>query len=186
MANKKSYEEGSIVDLAVKGLNPIKKLLEEDKPVNKLLALNMILVFVCLGILIASYLNTEFKDLASIVMLFISFLFSAIVTGAYAFVLNLIQGHYKVKAVRVSIFVLLIILPLTVISLAFKIPSIANISLILILVQAVILVVLSLMFKDEEVKELGIWGLLGKANTILGIISSIITIGGLIIKFVKW
>ncbi|MCX6750544.1 MAG: hypothetical protein NTZ83_03735, partial [Candidatus Pacearchaeota archaeon] len=165
MANKKSYDEGSLVDLAVKGLNPIKKLLEDDKPVNKLLALNMILVFLCLGLLIAFYLNTEFKDLASIVMLLFSFLLSAIITGAYVFFLNLIQGHYKVKAVRVSIFILLLILPLTVIALAYKLQPIANISLILILVQAVILIVLSLMFKEEEIREVGIWGLLGKTNT---------------------
>jgi hypothetical protein len=183
---KKSYEEGSIIDLAVKGLSPIKKLLEDGKPISHLLALNMILVFLCLGIIIAFYFNVAFTDFASIIMLLISFLFSAVITGAYVFFLNIIQGHYKIKAARVSIFLLFIVLPLVVGGLAYKIRPLVNISLVLILVQAVFLIVLSLMFKEEEVKELGIWGLLGKINTIVGIISSVISIGGILFKVVVW
>lgn len=39
--NKKSYDDGSIVDLAIKGLNPIKELLEDGKPISKLLPINI-------------------------------------------------------------------------------------------------------------------------------------------------
>jgi len=37
MENNKSYQEGSLMDLAIKGLNPIKELLEDGKPISKLL-----------------------------------------------------------------------------------------------------------------------------------------------------
>jgi len=185
--NHKSYDEGSLMDLAIKGLNPIKELLEDGKPISKLLALNIILVFISLGFIIAFLLNTKLDDFAGIVMLLLSFLFSAIITGAYSFVVNLLFKSYKTKAVRVSILFLFLALPLAVLGLTYSTKILINISLLVLFIQLISLIILSLFFAEDKIdeQEKGIWGILGKSNTILGLISSIITIGGLFFKFLK-
>lgn len=187
MVNNKSYEEGSLVDLAIKGLNPIKELLEDGKPISKLLALNIILVFISLGVIIAFLLNTKFDNFAGIVMLLVSFLFSAIITGAYSFFVNLLLKNYKTKAVRVSILFLFLALPLAVLGLAYSTKILINISLVILFIQLISMIVLSLFFTEDKIdqQEKGVWGILGKTNTILGLISSIVTIGGLFFKFLR-
>ena len=184
--NHKSYDEGSLMDLAVKGLNPIKELLEDGKPLSRLLALNIILVFISLGVIIAFLLNTNFNDFAGIVMLLLSFLFSAIITGAYSFFVNLLIKSYKAKAIRGAIFLLFIAVPLAVLGLAYNLKVAINSSLAILFFQLIFMIVASLLFTEEKIEEeKGIWGILGKTNTILGLISSIITIGGLFFKFLR-
>ncbi len=185
MSNKKSIDGISIIELAVKGLNPIKELVETDNPLNKLLALNIILVFVVLGLSISHFIGVTFNDLASIVIIVVSFIFAAIITGAYAFIVNLLIKSYKIKAVRMSIFVLFITVPISVIGFIYNLRNLINFSLLLIFIQVLILIVIPLFFKEEKIaQESNLWNILGKINTILGLISSIITIGGLIFRFV--
>ncbi len=185
--NHKTYDEGSLIDLAIKGLNPIKELLEDGKPISRLLALNIILVFISLGFIIAFFLNTKFDDFAGIVMLLLSFLLSAIITGAYSFFVNLLFKSYKTKAVRISILFLFLALPFAVLGLAYNLKSLINVSLVVLFIQLIFMVILSLFFTEDKIdqQEKGIWGILGRTNTILGLISSIITIGGLFFKFLR-
>ncbi|MEK6915892.1 MAG: hypothetical protein AABW89_05120 [Nanoarchaeota archaeon] len=180
------YEEGSLADLAVKGLNPIKDLLDDDRPISRLLALNLILVFISLGIIIAFYLGTKFDNFAGIVMLLVSFLFGAIITGAYAFFVNLISKGYKMKAVRGSIFLLFITIPLAPLGLVYNLKVLINLSLLMIFIQLIFMIVASLLMGEEKVEqEKGIWGILGRTNTVLGLLSSIITILGIFFKFLR-
>ena len=120
-------------------------------------------------------------------MLLLSFLFSAIITGAYSFFVNLLFKSYKTKAVRVSILFLFLALPLAVLGLAYGTKILINISLLVLFIQLISLIILSLFFAEDKIdeQEKGIWGILGKTNTILGLISSIITIGGLFFKFLR-
>lgn len=183
----KKHKEESMADLAAKSLSQISELLEDDKPISRLLALNSILVFLILGLAIGSFLNVKFDDFSGIVILLIAFLFSAIISGAYIFFIKLFSKAYKINAMRVSIFILFIAIPLSVLGLAYRIKPLINIALVLILIQALLMIILSLFIREEQISEekSDIWEILGKAGIILGIISSLITIGGLAFKFLS-
>ncbi len=173
------------MDLAVRGLEPLRGLGESENPIDKLIALNIILVFISLGVVISYFLNIDFSNISAIVMLVVSFLFGAIVTGAYTFLLLLLRKTYKTKSLRGSIMILFVIIPLSVFGILYKTKSLISLSLLLIGIQFLFIVITSLFFREEkiETKLKNIWNFLGKAGTILGILSSIITIGGFIIKF---
>lgn len=175
-----------MVDLAIKGLTPIKELLEDDKPISRLLALNLILVFFSLGLIISFYLGTKLDNFAGIIMLLISFIFAAIISGVYGFFVNLLSREYKIKAVRASLFILFITIPIAVLGLAYNFAVAINLALLLLLLQLITLIILSLFIPEEKIQpNIDLWVMLGKANTALGLISSLITIGGLIFKFLK-
>lgn len=176
-----------MADLAVKGLSQITELLEDERPVGRLLALNSILVFLILGLVISSYLNVKFDDFSGIVILLVAFLFSAIISGCYIFFIKVISKAYKTKAVRISIFILFIAIPVCVFGLVYQVKNLINTALLLILIQGLTMIILSLFVKEEQASEekSNFWNILGRTNTILGIISSLITFGGLFFKFLR-
>jgi len=186
MANKKhANDEPSLVELAAKALKPLGELVESEKPRDKLIALNSILVFITISFIISFFLNPDFSDLSSIVIILVSFLFGAIATGAYIYLIVLLKKAYKMKSLRGSIILLFIILPLSVFGLLYETKILIILSLLLIGIQFLYLIITSLFLVDEKIesKAKNIWEFLGKTGTILGIISSLITIGGFIAKF---
>jgi hypothetical protein len=183
--NKRSYEEGSIIDLAVKALQPLKELFESREPSHRLLGLNMVFFFVIMGLSISFFMGITDFNLASIVVVLVSFLFSAILMGVYSYFMGLLKNVYKIKPLKWSISILLITLPLSVFGLLFNIKLLILASFGLILFQAILILFCSVIISDNPAtQENSAWGFFGKVNTILGLISSVITIAGFILKFI--
>jgi len=184
MAKNKSYDEGSIMDLAVKALQPIQDLFESDKPTDKLLGLSMALVFIILGLSISYFLNPNFNDLSGIVIVIISFIFSAVILGAYGHFIQLFRKIYKVRALSYGISILLVGIPLGLIGLLYNMKILINLSLLAIFLQTLIIIVFSGFVSDTGIDLKSGLGIFGKINLIIGAISSIITIGTFILKFI--
>jgi len=187
MSHKKSYDENRMVGLAEKGLNPIKELIECGGPTDKLLALNLIFFFIIFGVIISFFLKVDFSDLGSIFLLFFGFLLSAILTGGYGYFVRIMEKAYKKKPVMWSIYIMIIVLPLSVWGLINSIKTLILISLVLVIFQVIFMMVTSLFFteKKTEIKtRKRAWEVLGKTGIILGIVSSLITIGGIILRIV--
>jgi len=201
MGNEKLYEEGSLAYYASIAIKRIKKLSESGKISDKLLAYNVLLFILVVGLAITYHFKVSLNipwptgmDFISLgILASISFILSSIVSLGYAPVLEIVSNisgdktKNKIEPLRMSILVLLIALNLALIGLIYGISLLVNLSLGLVGLQLIMIPISSLFplkttIEDKEVEANQIWEVLGKINIIIGIVSFVIQIIAIINK----
>ncbi len=188
---KKSYEEGSIADLASQGFSKIQKLSKSSLITEKLSAINMILYLLILGIGITFYLTNNSSDVLALMIIFaLSLLFSSISLLIYGPILEVVVNlsKNKVEGLRISIIILFIDLTLAIAALLYRNELLIKIALGLIGIQLIISIIGSFIsipngpIEDKKIKPSQIWNSLGKISIIVGLISFIIDIIMILLK----
>lgn len=188
---KKPYEEGSILDFAVRGFSKIQKLSKSSLISEKLSAINMLLYLLILGIIISYFLGGYSADmLMLLIFLAFSLLLSCISLLLYAPVLEVVVNisRNKIEGLRVSILILFIDLSIALVGLLFSNELLIKIAGGILGIQLFLIIVFSFIsltnvaIEDKKVKPSKIWDSLGKIAIITGIASFIFDIILILLK----
>jgi hypothetical protein len=192
MPKQKLYEQGSLMHYAVIGFSNIKKLSESSLISEKLLGLSSVMFVLIMAANITGWLNTfELFSFSGIVIFLLSVGFAFAISVLYSPLLNLIANFSanKIESVRIGLIVLFAGLPVAVIGLLYKLALLTKISMILIGLQLVIILLGSIVryakapVQDVNVATADLWKVIGRVSNICGILSFMITLVTLIVKY---
>ncbi len=187
--NIMKVRKDSLAGLGKEGFDIIKKLSESQSVVDKLMGFNGVLFSLVLSILLTKGFFPNPEPLSFLMGLLIFGLLSFASLIVYIPLLKLLTNftQNKITALKFSIYFLFIAWSLVGLSFIFNIPLISQISYFFIALQFFVIpfgiVLPKTNVKNKEISFGEIWVILDKAGIILGIISSLITIVALFIKF---
>jgi hypothetical protein len=191
---KRKEEDISIASLANGAIKEIQLLAKDNKLSHKLAAFNLILFLIVLGLNISVWFFGFAKDnMALIIQIVISMIFSAIITVIYSKFVKLLLDiiTQKVKGFRASISVLMAALTFSLIGLLFQKEIFLNISGILLLLQTVIILIFGFLnlskveIEDKPIAQINIRQWLGDISNIITIGSFIADIIIILVSFLK-
>ena len=186
-----SDEEVSIAELAKAGLERIVKLSQSQVISEKLQSLNILFFVFILTLYITHYLaGSSTTGLTLLFVVGISFLFALIASLGYGPVLSIVSNvsANKIESLRVGITILFVSLSLGVVALTLDVRFLGNLSLGLIGLQLVIIPISGLLvprisIEDKEIDSSQVWIALGRISSIIGLISFIIDIALILMKY---
>jgi hypothetical protein len=181
VGKKKSYEEGSIMDFAVKGFSNIKALAESSTISDKLLGFNTLMFVLVLSFPIAKFFGAKQFDLSFLVIYLLSLAISFGISLIYSPILSLVAqfAKDKIEALRFGLMILFIDLPISIASMLFEVSILIKLSFIVIGIQIIIVLFSSFLnlsatkIEDKTVTPRDIWLVIDRTSAIMGIISFI-------------
>lgn len=188
---KRHYDEESGFDMANRALSRINKLSKSALISEKLLGLNILMFVVLFALILSFFLKNPTDDIFSInyiVLLLICFIISLIVSLGYAPIIDSISNFSKnkIEPLRISIMFLFADLPIVMAGIVYNVDLAIKLGIFILFGQAIIVLFGSFIklkeepTKDTKVKSDELWGVLGKIDTIVGILGFFITIAILI------
>jgi hypothetical protein len=191
MTRNSKSDEASLADLAKKGLERIVKLSESQVISEKLQAINTLLFVFILTVVSTHYIGGSTTEGLSLLFVFaISFILALIVSSGYGLVLSIISNVSvnRIESLRVGITILFFSLTLAVVGLTLDSKLVSNLSLGLVALQLVITLVIGFFaqknpLEDKKISLSQVWDGLGKISSVLGIISFVIDVILLLIKY---
>lgn len=186
-------EEGSLADMADSFLKKVIKLAKSNDPSERILAFNAFLAVLVLAFSMSFGFIKDFKEMLSVILLFVVFtLLAAVVAIGYLKLLTAIKTmvHGDYFALKFGTALVWLAVMFSGLGFFFSIRGFIVAAVSLLLGQLLIVLFLGYLKipVEQKAKErpssFSGWGLLNRIDLILGIISSLITIGGLIISLV--
>lgn len=184
MDNRSEEEEG-LIDLAIPAIEKIQDYAESDDPVKNLIALNGLVFVFILGFTISSWLTNSdtIFEIEFFALLIFSLIISTILSRLYFPVFEVVSSFNSndVNGLRLAVVLEFIALTLALSGLLFNKQDLINAAFLLLFIQMFApLAGPAVAFLDTppamESGKTGIW-------TALGRISSLLTIGTLVIDF---
>tara|TARA_Y100000310_G_scaffold286210_1_gene310198 strand:+ start:333 stop:1040 length:708 start_codon:yes stop_codon:yes gene_type:complete len=183
---KKSYDEGSIADFAVKGLNNIKKLAGSSLMSEKLIGLSTFLFTLIFTFNFGKWLISpqQLYELTALVILLFGLLTGLGLSSLYSSILLTIADFAKdkIQSLRLGLVFLFMSIPFSIAGLVFNSIFFTYTSWIFIGIQLA-LVLFGFFFKfafqsvvDIKVSTSGIWKAIGKAGSIASILGLLLAI----------
>ncbi|MGD0080915.1 MAG: hypothetical protein ABSB80_09750 [Methanoregula sp.] len=191
-SSSSSQNENSLIDLADGALKEISKYAQSEKEEDKLIGYNVILTFLVLTFLMAGFLLPGTADIfSSIIYLFVSGIFAAILSYGYLRIIEIITNLSSKNyfALKISITLLFFVVSLSLIGFLYHIKELLNGGFALLIVQILVLTGLGY-YKypirgpnnQEYKKETDHWALVGKVSDVCGIINFVVWIGAILLK----
>lgn len=182
----------SLAGLADASLKEISKYAQSEKVEDKLIGYNVILTFLVLTFLMAGFLLPGTADIfSSIIYLFVSGIFAAILSYGYLRIIEIITNLSSKNyfALKISITLLFFIVSISLIGFLYHFKELLNIGFALLIVQILVLTGLGY-YKypisgpdnREYRKDANHWALVGKISDICGIINFVVWIGAILLK----
>lgn len=188
----KNYEEGSVLDFAMKGLANIQSLSKSSLISEKLIGLNTLVFVIVMTLNISAWIFgiNQGLSLAFLFGLGISAIFALFASLFYIELVSLIMNfsENKIEPLRIGLMLIFISLPIATAGLMFNLKLLTDISLGIIALQ--IFVILFGQFikfsktpvQDETVSPVDLWKVVNNVSAVCGIISFALTIAIIIIK----
>ncbi len=187
---RKPSKEVSLASLADDALNDIKKLSESQNISDKLIAFNLVLFILILGLDISYWLKANINEpLAFSFLLFFSMVLSSIGSIGYNRILSIISNltTNKIEALRIGVAIMFINLSLAITGTLFQNQFIVNSSASIIVVQIIVILILGFInfqapTTDRIVKPSQLRETLGDLASIISILSFIIDLGMIVFR----
>jgi len=186
----KYYEEGSLAELGAMGFEKIKKLSQSQKITDKLMGVNGLLVAFIISVLLTNYFFPNGEFFIFIIGLVFFFLLSIGGMIGYIPLLETLVNftENKISSLKFSIYLLFLAMAFTLIGIYSKLILVNYIAYFFLGSQLAIIpfgfILPKSGIKNREIKLKDLWDVLGKVGIVLGIISSLITIITLMLKFI--
>ena len=191
---RKSYEEGSLIDIATIAIDNLKTLSESGKISDKLIAFSLVLFILILGLDISYWLGsmtgiTPNEPFLFVIIFAVSMIFSFIGSLGYGAILESVSNlpTNKIAALRIGVMILFTDLSLAIIGTLFWIQLFVNASAIII--GAPIITILIAGFigfpaptEDKAVKTNQLREILGDLASVIAIVNFILWLGTMAIR----